>query len=155
MSEQDGPPDVGSLGEEAARLMETFARWAHDQGRDVGDGVSDLAGAAAEAARGVDEHLATGGEECRYCPLCRVITAVRSTSPEVRAHLSTAANSMLLAAAGMISTHVPDDDRRSGFERIDVDGSDSGRDSDLDEEYDDEEYEDELDGESNEENQTP
>jgi hypothetical protein len=40
--------------------------------------------------------------------VCRTISAVRSTSPEVKQHLSTAASSLLQAAAGFMATHVPD-----------------------------------------------
>ena len=35
--------------------------------------------------RDVNEHIATGSADCRYCPVCQVIHVVRSTSPEVRA----------------------------------------------------------------------
>ena len=34
--------------------------------------------------------------------------AVRATSPEVKQHLTTAATSLLHAAAGVLATHVPD-----------------------------------------------
>jgi hypothetical protein len=53
-----------------------------------------------------------------------VISAVRSTSPEVRQHLSSAASSLLQAAAGVLATPVPDDARRpprdGGVEKIDL-----------------------------------
>lgn len=126
MSENDGePPEVGSLGEEAARLMDALGEWAREQGHDVGDGVSGLANAAVGAARGVDEHFATGSEDCRYCPVCRAVHVVRQTSPEVRAHLATAAHSLLQAAAGLVGTAVPDEQRSpTNYERITVDDAD-------------------------------
>lgn len=123
MSEHDDREAVGSLGEEAARLMDALAGWAREQGHEVGDGVSGLADAAVDAARRVDDHLATGAEECRWCPVCRVVHAVRETSPEVRAHLATAATSLLHAAAGLVATTVPrDEEPGSRIEHIGVDG---------------------------------
>jgi hypothetical protein len=85
--------------------------------------VQGLADAASRAARDVDEHLATGAPECTYCPVCRVVHVVRSTSPEVRAHLAVAASSLLQAAAGLLATQAPAEGQRSaGVERIGLDG---------------------------------
>ena len=71
----------------------------------------------------VDEHIATGAPECRYCPVCRVVHVVRDVSPEVRSHLMTAGASLVQAAAALMATAVQDDkDRGSGgVERIDLD----------------------------------
>jgi hypothetical protein len=55
------------------------------------------------------------------------VHAVRQTSPEVRAHLATAASSLLQAAAGLLATTVPDHARtREGVERIDLDDETDG-----------------------------
>ena len=94
---------VGGLGEEAAKLLGAVAEWAREQGSDLGNGVAALAGQAASAAREIDEHIATGDPECRYCPVCRSVHVVRQASPEVRAHLAAAASSFLQAAAGMLA----------------------------------------------------
>jgi hypothetical protein len=40
--------------------------------------------------------------------VCRVIAVVRQTSPEVKAHLASAATSLMQAAATAMATHVPD-----------------------------------------------
>lgn len=98
------PPEVGSVGEEAAKLFGALADIARHRGGDVGDGLSGLAGHAAAMAKDVNEHLATDSAECRYCPICRVVHAVRETSPEVREHLLSAATSLLQAAAGLMET---------------------------------------------------
>lgn len=107
--------DVGSVAEEAAKLLGALSEWAGDQRTDWATGVSGAAGQAAAAARQVHEHLdegiATGAEECRYCPVCRGIGAVRQLSPEVRAHLTTAASSLLQAVAGVMATQVPEEHR--------------------------------------------
>lgn len=104
-----GPEGVGDLGEEAARLL----------------------GVLAGFTRSVDEHVATGAPECQWCPVCRAVHVVRSASPEVREHLSTAASSLLQAAASLLASAgtatgsgehgsagaAPDD----GLEHIDLD----------------------------------
>jgi hypothetical protein len=89
---------------------------------------------AASAAEGllgglkeVDGHLATGAAECRYCPVCQAISLLRSTSPEVKQHLATAASSLLQAAAGVLATQVPE--RRTpepGVQKIDLDDDGDG-----------------------------
>lgn len=104
--------------------MEALAGWAGEQGHDVGEGASGLVGSMAEAFRDVDDHIATGAPECRYCPICRMAHVIRETSPEVKAHLATAAHSLLQAAAGMVATAIPDQESSAGFERIRVDDSD-------------------------------
>ncbi|WP_372728573.1 hypothetical protein [Nocardioides sp.] len=102
-------PEVGNVAEEAVKLFGALSDWAREHGGDLGQGVSDIAGHAAAAAREVNEHLATGSAECTYCPICRTVHLARQASPEVRAHLSAAASSLLQAAAGILATAVPDD----------------------------------------------
>jgi hypothetical protein len=118
MSDETGDGDrVGSVAEEAAKLLGALQGWARE-------GASDGAGAAGTAASSLsgllhdlDEHVATGGEDCRYCPVCQVISAVRATSPEVKQHLATAATSLLHAATGVLEAHAqrrPDGDGQRG-----------------------------------------
>jgi hypothetical protein len=108
--------------------MGALSDWARDHGSDLGQGLSGLADQAAATARDVNEHLATGAPECTWCPVCRTVHAVRQTSPEVRAHLATAASSLLQAAAGLLATSVPDRARTpaDGVERIDLDDDTDG-----------------------------
>ena len=120
--------DVGSVGEEAARLFSVLQGWAKDAGVTSSDATAEAAEGFAAALRGIDEHVATGGEDCRYCPVCQVIHAVRETSPEVKAHLASAASSLMHAAAGVLATQAPRSDRPSGVEKIDLDDG-SGPDS--------------------------
>lgn len=118
-------PEVGSAAEEAVKLFGALADWARDQGSDLGAGVASFAGQAAHAAHEVNEHLATSDAECRYCPICRTVHLVRQTTPEVRAHLATAASSLMQAAAAALATSVPPEGRpnpSSNVERIDLDG---------------------------------
>jgi hypothetical protein len=107
----DQPDDhepVGSVAEEAAKLFGAVSGWAKEHG----DGFSGL-------ADDLFEHLATGGPDCTWCPVCRTVTAIRETSPEVRAHLTSAASSLMLALSEMMATHPPE--RDSAVERIDLD----------------------------------
>ena len=117
MSEPHDP--VGSAAEEAAKLLGAVAEWARDHGSDLGSALGAFAGQASAAAHDVDAHLATGAEECRYCPICRAVQALRSTSPEVREHLSAAASSLAQAAGAMLATAVPEQ-RSSSVEHIEV-----------------------------------
>lgn len=106
MSGDREDPDVGSVAEEAVKLLGALTDWAKDTAQDV------------------DRHLATGAEECTYCPICRTVHTVRQLSPEVRAQLATAATSLLQAASGLIATAAQDQASRPGVERIDLDGGD-------------------------------
>lgn len=131
--DRQGTEPVGSVSEEAAKLAGAFAEWAREQapetGPGLGEGLVGLAGHAAAAVRDVDEHLATGSAECTYCPICRAVHVVRQTSPEVRAHLASAASSLLQAAAGVLATAVPPQQpsggRGSRVERIDLDNDET------------------------------
>lgn len=125
MTGPQGEEPVGSLGEEAAKLLGAVSEWAREQGTDLGEGVAAMAGQAAAVARELDGHIATGDPECRYCPVCRSVHVVRHASPEVRAHLATAATSFMQAAVGMLAAATPADpgrhDRSSSVEHIDLD----------------------------------
>ncbi len=118
----DGPAEpVGSVGEEAAKLLGALSEWARDQGGEYAGSAAGAAGAFAHAVKDVTDHVATGGEDCRYCPVCQVIHAVRQTSPEVRTHLAVAASSLMQAAAGVLATHAPDRHSNAPVEKIDLD----------------------------------
>lgn len=121
---------IGSLAEEAAKLLAALEAWASDPA-DGGHGVpSDGVGSP---FREFDGHIATDGAECRYCPLCRVIGAMRATSPEVRRHLSTAVSSLLQAASEMLATREDGGSTSrsgGGVERIDLTDDDDWEEED-------------------------
>ena len=108
---QDDP--VGSVGDEAAKLLGALAGWAGDHAREVND------------------HLATGDAECLYCPICRTVHAVRQASPEVRNQLAEAASTFLQAAAGLLSAAAKAEPASSRVQHIDLD-ADLDADPDLD-----------------------
>lgn len=109
-------PDVGTLGEEAAKLVDALAGWAREHAGDAGTGVADLAGHATAAARDVgeqlgeqlDEHLATGSGECTVCPVCRAVHTVRQVSPEAWSHLGTAATALGRAVSALFAPPTQD-----------------------------------------------
>ena len=104
MSDAGDAHEVGPLGEEAAKLFGALSGWARDHAGEAGEGLSGLASDAASALHGFDGHLSTGSAECTVCPLCRTVHAVRQLSPEVKAHLTTAAASLAQAAAALLAT---------------------------------------------------
>jgi hypothetical protein len=105
---------VGSLGEEAAKLLGTLQDWAKESGGDA------AAMGAASAFKSFNEHIATGNQECRYCPVCQVISAVREVSPEVKQHLSVAASALLQAAVAAMATDASRRREESPVEKIDL-----------------------------------
>jgi len=115
-----GDEQVGTLGEEATRLLGALSAWARDTDATpdgAGAAVRDAASAVGDLARDAERHWSSAGDadaaarpgaghgsvECTWCPLCRTLHAVRATSPEVRAHLTSAATSLLQAATGLLA----------------------------------------------------
>ncbi len=122
-----GDPEVGSLGEETAKLLGALAAWArdHDVAGQVGAwshrGAGD--GPQPDEAQGVarGEHPV----ECRFCPLCRAVHAVRQVSPEARAHLLVAVTSLAKAGEALLRTEPPEPGTgKPDREHIDLDGWD-------------------------------
>jgi hypothetical protein len=124
MTDGDDKEPVGSVSDEAAKLLHALQDWAKENGSDYANAAMGAAEGAAASLHDINEHIATGSKECRYCPLCQVISAVRGTSPEVKHHLATAATSFMQAVAGIMATHVPEQPDRprsdSPLEKIDL-----------------------------------
>jgi len=116
---RSGDQPVGGVGEEAVKLLQALQDWARESGSEYADAAASAAAGAASGVHHLDEHIATGGRDCAYCPLCRVISAVRSTSPEVKEHLRSAATSLVQAAAGVLATEVPEPE--TPLQKIDLD----------------------------------
>lgn len=83
--------DVGSLAEEAAKLLGALSGWAQEHDLD------EVADRASAVGHDLHEHLATGAPECTYCPICQAVRFLRNTSPEVRVHLASAGASLAQA----------------------------------------------------------
>jgi hypothetical protein len=94
--------DLGSLGEEAAKLLAAAAAWAREHAGDA-TGPAAAAGSGPGARLGdwlSADHIATGAPECKWCPLCQAIGMLRSTSPEVKEHLA----SMIVVARQLLDS---------------------------------------------------
>jgi hypothetical protein len=100
-----GRHDVGSAAEEAARLFAAVEDWARTRATHVLD----------------EEHLATGSPECKVCPLCQAVGALRHVKPEAVEHLLDAAASFVAALRATATTPPPDGPPAGPrVERIDV-----------------------------------
>jgi hypothetical protein len=115
MSDHPDQEPVGSLGEEAAKLLGALSDWASDHAQDL------------------NEHIATGDAECLYCPICRTVHAVRHASPEVKTQLATAAQNLLEAATGFLAAATKAEQQPpSSVQRIDLDDDVDDTDTDED-----------------------
>lgn len=109
---------VGSVGDEAAKLLGALQDWAKDTGASSLGGVADDLGAH---VRDLGDHIGHG-EDCRFCPVCQVIRVVRETSPEVKQHLATAAGSLAQAVSLYLTASAGGaPERAAAPQRIDLD----------------------------------
>jgi hypothetical protein len=103
-----GTPAIGSVSEEAAKLLEAMGDW------------------MARHAGSAGEHIATGAPECLLCPICRAISAARSAGPDLVEHLGDALGSIVSAVRALADA--ADRQRRDqgsaqtqpGLEHIDI-----------------------------------
>ena len=100
-----GRHDVGSAAEEATRLFAAVEDWARTRSAHLLD----------------DEHLATGSPECRVCPVCQAVGALRHVKPEAVEHLLDAAASFVAALRATAAPPAPEGPPPGPrVERIDV-----------------------------------
>lgn len=96
------PGAHGSVGEEAAKLVEALSEWAR-------------------GAAGGELPLATGAAECTLCPVCQALALLRRARPETFTHLADATTSLLAAVRTVVETHDHGGGAGRGVERIDLD----------------------------------
>ncbi len=96
------------------RLFEAIQDWARRSS------LGDLGAHLAESVDGGG--FATGSEECRLCPVCQVVGAVREHHPEVAEHLTDAVASLAEAVRSAIGAHEQRWSGRDGggVEHIDI-----------------------------------
>jgi hypothetical protein len=99
----DGNEQVGSVSEEAAKLLVALQGWAKEH---VGD-ASRVAGGLGSS------YIADGSAACRVCPLCQLIALVRGINPESLDQVTHAAGSMLSALTGLVDAAQRSQARRS------------------------------------------
>ena len=120
MSDAGDHQGVGSLGDEAVKLLGALSGWAREHAGEASEGLSGAAAQATATAHDLNEHLSTGSAECTVCPVCRTVHAVRQLSPEVKAHLATAMTSLAHAAAAIMETPGTRTEQRGDVEHIDL-----------------------------------
>jgi hypothetical protein len=131
---------VGSLAEEAAKLIAVVQGWAADQAGERSSS-GDAGHTAHTGHTGQTDDAGRVPAECRWCPLCQLVRAAKATSPEVREHLTAAALSLALAFKGLMEAgdgpaqQTDPSERSDPVEKIDLDsytGRDTGPDSSSD-----------------------
>jgi len=118
MTQTDDAGDqvVGSVAEEAAKLLGALSGWAKENGDGIYEGAHD---GLSSIVDDLHDHVATGSPDCTWCPVCRTVATVRQASPEVRAHLTTAASSLMLAVSGLLASRpAARDERRDASTRV-------------------------------------
>ena len=118
----DGPPGgghahpgahepVGSVGEEAAKLLAALQGW-----------LGEHAGGRTPSWGGLGSaYISDGSEACRVCPVCQLIAFVRGIHPDSVEQLTHAAGSMLQALSGLVeAAHRSNDRRGSPVQKINL-----------------------------------
>ena len=131
---------VGSLAEEAAKLIAVMQGWAsehagnpdhaadeeppapgaNEPGHPVG-GSDNTGHQHARHERRTDHADHDPAVECRWCPLCQTVRVAKAATPEVREHLADAAMSLAMAFKGLMETVDDTSPRSSPVEKIDLD----------------------------------
>lgn len=99
------PEEVGSLGEEAARLAAAFQDWAQDR---------------------AEHNIADGSAACRLCPLCQLIAVVRQLDPGAVDQLGSRVQDLVRSLRALLDVlasapaggHDGSSHRASGVEKI-------------------------------------
>ncbi len=106
---------LGSAAEEAARLVDALGQWLAARSASRPGFPVDL--------EDLNAHLATGSAECTLCPLCRLISLARQSSPELAQRLDEAMEAVVALARAAIDSlerHRTGKPSGSGFETIDI-----------------------------------
>ncbi|MPZ62936.1 MAG: hypothetical protein GEU93_16925 [Propionibacteriales bacterium] len=106
---------VGSLGDEAAKLIGALQGWAREH---AADGIPQASGLASA-------YIADDSAACKVCPLCRLIAAGREINPQTIEQVGGAVASVLHSVADIIESAQDNAGRRHDpVEKIDL--SDNG-----------------------------
>lgn len=103
---------VGSVAEEAARLLEALGRpqpprdEPTSRATDTGARAAAPAGAGGDASGSEHVHVAMGdAETCTWCPVCRSVTLLKGVSPETLGRLADLATAAATVFADLASRH--------------------------------------------------
>ena len=98
-----GHESVGSVSEEAAKLLAALQGWAREHVADPSRAPGGGLGSA---------YISDGSAACRVCPLCQLIAVVRGINPDTLDQFGHAAGSLLSAVAGLVESAQRSDSRR-------------------------------------------
>lgn len=128
---------VGTLAEEAAKLIAVVQGWASEHtgperataankpepgANEPGHPVGATDGTQNQHGERAADHADHGPMvECRWCPLCQSMRVAKAATPEVRDHLANAAMSLALAFKGLVDSVDDASPRSSPVEKIDLD----------------------------------
>ncbi len=100
---------VGSVAEEATKLLEALGRSQAPRGEDFSgtpDSPADSTSTPPAAAHDEHVHVAMGdAESCSWCPVCRSVTLLRGISPETLGRLADLATAAASVLADLASRH--------------------------------------------------
>jgi Family of unknown function (DUF5304) len=86
--------DLGSIADEAAKLVEAVQNWARGVGAESGSAAGPLAEFLAAGAG--------GSPSCRFCPVCQLVSTVREVRPETVQDLLEVGTSLLASMRTLI-----------------------------------------------------
>jgi hypothetical protein len=109
MTGPNGHAQHGTIGDEAAKLVDALQDWAR---RNFGDPATS--------------HIATGAPECTWCPICQLIAILRGDRPEISEKVSEAGASLVAALRAVLDAAAagpprPPDEAASRVQHINLD----------------------------------
>jgi len=113
-----GGDRVGTLGEEAVKLLSAVSSWAQDH-----------AGADEQTTTPTGTCTGAAGSACQWCPLCRAVSSARAVSPELREQLVVAGLALTAAARTFLESLTAPSARSNpstGVEHLDLRDDDGG-----------------------------
>jgi len=113
-SDSSDHPPHGTLGQEAAKLLEATQQWLGARSGRVPDGPWTDAWTAATTNATTAVTTDGAAPDCRSCPICRMRRILSELNPEVFAHLADAAASMNAAMKAMGTDVEGADEQRAG-----------------------------------------
>ncbi len=118
------PDPVGSLAEEAAKLIAVVQAWGQSA---LGPASASEGDPVGEGERADDDRVAAertehthSTPECRFCPLCSTMRLARAATPDVRAHVGNAVLSLSMAMSELLDNVRNDASGRPSADDVDL-----------------------------------
>jgi hypothetical protein len=112
VAEDDMTEPHGTIGDEAAKLLDAVQDWAR---RNLGDAATS--------------HIATGAPECTWCPICQFIAVLRGDRPELTDKITEAGLAVAAALRAVLDTAPgrPPGQPSTHVQHIDLDSDREGK----------------------------